>query len=335
LKKKNITLFAVTPRSRFLIESRFVKSISDGSAGLEDVGLEDVFAHRITSWTASKDTPYINYFPRRARHTNLIVPYIEIPAAYGWYAVEHLVNVTDGRYVYFEEVTEYDNASTAPYMPDFAAIKDETSKANRSPIVRELRKLVEAWNKSYTPPIYDVLSKEIVLKAKNEALKHREFIDGKTGTLSALRKKLKSSKKLSASEPLRWQADLDLAIAQLRVASFHLGQYVLAAENWTDSENPQSKFPGGLIFKQLLDAPGKTVSEGDLKKLAVELHGGKNELNAYMFALKECNHVIDTHPGTPWAKAAEELRKMWTIRIVGYTPKFGPGGAKREPGKKH
>jgi len=339
LKSRDITLFAVTPRSRFLVESRYVQTVSnrgERSVGSEDVGLEDVFRNRITSWAVSPDTPFKNYFPGRKALANLIVPYLEIPAAAGWFAFEHLIRASGGKYVYFGNSTDAVENRMVPYLPDYASLSAARSKASRSVAAQALKKLVEDWDQEYKFPLYSVLSKGVVFRARNEARKHREFCNQKISELSILRKRIKSNKKLVKTEPLRWLADLDLAIAQLRVASFHLGQYALAADYWTDKNNPESRRPGGKIFKIMLKVPGTTISDADLQALARSIMGGKSGLDEYMAALKELNNIVDTHKGTPWALAAEELKKMWSIKIIGYTPRFCPDAPKPDPGpKKH
>ncbi len=328
LKRKNITFFAVTPQSRFLVESRYVHSANPKfSICREEVGLEDPVKTRLTSWAVSPLTP--------GNSKNLIIPYLEIPAGTSFYACEHLASVTGGKCIYLEEGLNYDKAAMKPYLPDYSSYASVLKNAKRSNAARALEALIRNWNRTRVFnrwPLRSVMPKELAITAKVEAVRYRAFCESQLKNLSVVREKIISRKAQEKArktpEPLRRMADLDLAIAQLRVASFHLGQYIGAIELWWNENKPP--FGWGRVCRRELPVSFTTTSLSDDSCML----GGKEELAAHNLALRELDGVISRHPGTPWSQAAWELKKMWTIEIIGFVPRFGgAGGVPGGPGK--
>lgn len=337
LKRKRVKFFSMTPQSRFLVESRHVVSSDPRySVSCEEVGLEDVIKARITSWAVSPLTPVKqnhNFPGLAARGRNLFLPYLEIPSGTSWYAFEHLAKVTGGKCFYLEEKTGYKKESLAPYLPIYDSYKSALEKAQKSLSVRAVRALIAAWRKIYVGPLFVILPREASLTAKTEADQYRDLCERGIKDMLAAREKisarLQEGRIEEDSEPRRWRADLDLVIAQLRVASFHLGQYSFALKEWWEKGRKQF----ACVYMRPIPAlhtTAETTASGTIR-------GGEAEREAFTKAHKELDRVVGRHPGTPWAKTALALKNMWTMEIQEFDPTFtgssGGGGVPKPPGK--
>ena len=133
---------------------------------------------------------------------------------------------------------------------------------------------------------------------------------------------------------LRWRAAYDLADAQLHIFKLRLYQFLLAMDNhanqmpkpknpksneWNFHRNRKKITPDDAQYGRLKTAFGLQMERDEY--LAAQQEGEKK-------ANKLLDDVIQAHPGTPWARRAQEEKRMG-IGFVVSDRLWDPSGVRR------
>ena len=234
----------------------------------------------------------------------------EVGSGFGSWSLTTMALLTGGHFFVIRGFsTSYNQEKMNSYGPEWVT-PDEYKKRNAASRLRTaLRKIVDEWTK--VRPItalfqFDMLKMERdrdIEKAKSAL----EFVDGATVELGGL-KNLRSK---DAFPPLRWQANYDLAMAQLRKFHFMLGEYIAALEQTKTTGFPKPK-------------PGEKFNYYKIgyNTQLVQPHTGADGLKEMQKAKEGFDQIIRDYEGTPWAEAAKFQEP--TTAPIEIVPAFDP-----------
>ena len=133
---------------------------------------------------------------------------------------------------------------------------------------------------------------------------------------------------------LRWRAAYDLADAQLRIFKLRLYQFLLAMDNHAN-QMPKLKNPKSNEWNFHRNRKKITPDEAQYARLKTAF-GLKMNREEYLAAQQKgeaeaialLDEVIQSHPGTPWARRAEEEKRLG-IGFVVSDRLWDPSGVRR------
>lgn len=209
---------------------------------------------------------------------------------------------------------KFDDLAMKEYEPLLVSRRQYETERGKSEFRRTIWQVIVALNPH--------LDQELMLRRHHWAMERDEFLKQKQTNFSRCLRSLtklnegirilEKVEKLRAKETQpRWRAAYDLARAQLLSYRVRQFQYLLAL-NKHERENPSPKDPKSnewnITNTQAMLAPTDEevkASKVDMKELEAQ--------KAQAIALYD--EVIKSHPGTPWARRAQQ-EKSWGFGFV-------------------
>ncbi len=242
----------------------------------------------------------------------------DMSSGFGPYGLTRLCTETNGLYFITDNGRghhQFDPAIMRNYAPDYRPIiaLDRDIRLNKSKLA-----LIEACSdverEAQNRKVLSIAMPRLDFRSDNDTVLRRELTEAQKpiadldASLDNLLRRLEEGEKDRAKiKEARWRASYDLAIGRtlaLRVRAFGynsmLAEMKANPRKFENSDNNQWR----LI-------PSKEVSSGgSVKKMA-------NKADEYL------SHVIDDHPGTPWALLAEREKSVpmgWEWKESHYNP---------------
>jgi len=204
---------------------------------------------------------------------------------------------------------KFDDLAMKEYEPLLVARRQYETQRNKSPFRSTIWQVIVALNPH--------LDRELNLQRHHFSVDRAEFLKQKQTNFSRCLRSLaklnegirlleKVEKLRSKETEPRWRAAYDLAYAQLLCYRVRQFQYLLML-NLHERENPNPKNPKSNEWNMANVKEMLAPSEAEVKASKVDM----KELEAQKEkALAMYNEVIKNHPGTPWARRAEQ-EKGW------------------------
>ncbi|MBM4085066.1 MAG: FHA domain-containing protein [Planctomycetes bacterium] len=228
------------------------------------------------------------------------------PSGYGTYVLSRFAHETEGKYYILADAeSPYDSEKLRLYAPELCSRRVYVQRQNEMRVRKALRAIADTWEKALPPTQIDGEAVEAaIIEARRRALEAYAFCRHSVEVL----KPLAADKKRDPFQPKRWEANYDLAFAQLHKFRFLLGQYVLTLNAFVDNvlRKPTSQIVGGLSLSHGAEAD--------------PLLGGKDSEHERDDARELFQTVLRNHASTPWAAVAEqEMRALVPLRA---TPRY-------------
>ena len=260
------------------------------------------------------------------------------------YAMNRMVLATEGIYFLLEAESDYDAEKLyARYLPDVSSIHEYDRRMREEPLRAALRRTWEEMPELYLSRDFTVFRIRAdgtrentdlasqVQRSIERAREGRRFANERIRELEEL---IESPEVRSMRNYIRWRANAQVTIAELRRMQFMLGQYGQVLQHEWESNRRSYRFPEFLevlkrdaeendrryalltlqeegaslreVFRRLEGySYGIALVRGDAPD---DFVGPRQAREEYEAALEYADRVMQEHSGTPWEQLAGRIR---------------------------
>jgi tetratricopeptide (TPR) repeat protein len=222
-----------------------------------------------------------------------------IGSGFGCWSLTTLAELTKGVFFILADVpSPYDEDKLEKFEPEWVTPAEYTARNTKSKLRMTMRKVIDGWKQMDPPPWlyqFDALKAE-----RDEALAKAEkalkFVEGAIDEMEGLRGR-RSAEKFAK---MRWQANYDLAMAELYKFRFMLRDYISVLRSTRTAGFPKPRPNQKFNVYRIL-----------YNNALTEPRTGRRGLREWELAKKAFEQIINSneYDGTPWAEVAKHEKR--------------------------